>query len=170
MQIITLYGGAQALVDDEDAGLLRRSSWQIQISGTLRYARRSTGPRGNTTVYMHREIMRPPDGMVVDHIDGNGLNNQRSNLRVVTHSQNLWNQRKKADGVSLRRQNGKWRATIDYESKKYEIGFYAERGDALAARAYVAAVIRKGIAPDAAEVDRLELRPTIRKLMFSLHV
>src|SRR6185312_4468108 len=98
MQIIILFGGAQVRVDDADAGFLRQWAWQIQTVGTLQYARRSTGPSG-TTIYMHRSIMDAPNGMVVDHIDGDGLNNRRENLRIVTHGQNLWNRRSKTDGV-----------------------------------------------------------------------
>ncbi|MBN8979329.1 MAG: HNH endonuclease [Rhizobiales bacterium] len=167
MQIIPLTGGFEAVVDDDDAADLRRWAWQIQTVGTLHYARRSTGPRGST-VYLHRQIMGPPSGFVVDHIDGNGLNNRRANLRLVTHSQNLWNRRKKADGVCFAPKTNKWRATIGYQNKKYEIGFYNTREDASAARAYVASVLRRGIAPDAMAVHDLALRPTIRRLLFSV--
>jgi hypothetical protein len=80
-----------ALVDDEDFTKLSQFKWSVSTINNNRYA--LTGKKdpiaGSTA--MHRIIMNPPKGMEVDHIDGNGLNNQKSNLRVVTHWQNMCN-------------------------------------------------------------------------------
>ena len=46
---------------------------------------------GGKTIYMHREIMQPPEGMMVDHIDGNSLDNRRANMRNCTNQQNMQN-------------------------------------------------------------------------------
>ena len=51
-------------------------------------------------VFMHRMIMNAPDGMSVDHIDGNGLNNQRANLRLVSRGQNRSNSIKRREAAS----------------------------------------------------------------------
>ncbi|MDF2994521.1 MAG: Stahl75 [Xanthobacteraceae bacterium] len=165
MKTIVLASGEETIINDDDARLVCQWRWQVQKAGPIRYARR-TGPSG--TIYMHRLIAQPPPGMVVDHIDGNGLNNQRSNLRVLTFGQNLWNRRDRATGVSWRRPRNGWRATIDHEGRKYEVGLYLDQKMAVSARAYVASILRDGIAPVAAEIDRLELSPSIRRLIHSL--
>lgn len=77
---------------------------------------------GEKKIGLHRFIMNPPDGMVVDHIDGNTLNNLRTNLRICTHSQNLKNaavrstNRTGFKGVSSTpNPNGKYRAWFNGE-------------------------------------------------------
>ncbi len=87
---IFLSQGKHAIVDVEDYEQLRRHKWSVMIRGSKIYAVRKE--RGKT-ILMHREIMKPPQGMVVDHIDGNGLNNRRCNLRICTLQQNAWNRR-----------------------------------------------------------------------------
>lgn len=88
MREVPVTGGYTAVVDDEDCDLVAGHRWQkLQARGSLTvYARTSIGGK---TVYMHRLIMGLPNMGDVDHIDGNGLNNQRSNLRLVTHSVNV---------------------------------------------------------------------------------
>ncbi len=86
-----------ALVDDEDYEFLSKWNWYPNIRkyegrSNLFYAyRREKESNWNQNILMHREIMRPPKGMFIDHIDGNGLNNQKSNLRIVTNRQNCIN-------------------------------------------------------------------------------
>ena len=76
------------------------------------------GVRKQSFIYLHRLLISPPKGMVVDHIDGNPLNNIRNNLRICTHSQNLCNQmavRKhtsKYKGVSWDKRNRNWNSRI----------------------------------------------------------
>lgn len=86
MKIITAASGDEVLVDDADYDDLRRMPWYIQKHGLTSYAKTVIEGR---QVYMHRLIMEEPEGMVVDHLDRNGLNNQRSNLEVVTSRENL---------------------------------------------------------------------------------
>lgn len=89
---------------------------------------------------MHWHILKVPNGMFTDHKDGDGLNNQRSNLRVCTIQQNNRNQRPRKGcsssykGVCYHKQIKRWRAYIDVDRKRINLGCY---GDELsAAKAY----------------------------------
>lgn len=87
MRDLQLAGGFVALVDDDVYDELAQFKWKADKAKRTRYAARTAHPLGK--VYMHRVVLGAiPDGCVCDHIDGNGLNNQRSNLRVATFSQN----------------------------------------------------------------------------------
>lgn len=91
--VIPLTQGRSAVVDDEDAARVRQYRWRFDPyrRGTG-YAVADIGPRScRKNVRLHRFILDAPDGMFVDHIDGDGLNNQRANLRLVTRSQNMQN-------------------------------------------------------------------------------
>lgn len=98
---ITLTRGLEAVVDETDAALVGQYNWCAHPAvGGLVYARtewRADGKR--TRVTMHRLLIAPDPGYVVDHIDGNGLNNRRLNLRVCLHKENLRNS-------ASRKQNG----------------------------------------------------------------
>jgi hypothetical protein len=96
---IPLTQGQHAMVDAEDYERVSRCKWCLSRSSNQLYAPRRC--RGKT-IRMHQFIMNPPKGMVVDHIDGNGLNNRRDNLRICTSRQNAWNhkRRKEADASS----------------------------------------------------------------------
>ena len=82
-----------ALVDDEDYPVLIKASWYALPRHNHWYAATSNSNGGPVTVYMHRVIMDAPDGMQVDHINHNGLDNRRRNLRICTQSENLRNRR-----------------------------------------------------------------------------
>lgn len=109
---------------------------------------------GDPTKYMHRAVMERVVGRKlsrsekVDHIDGNGLNNARSNLRIVSHSQNLanrpgWRQAASRFKGVTKSCGGRWAARIFPHGKNIWIGVYDTEEDA--ARAYdVAAVIHFG--------------------------
>lgn len=93
MKEIPLTRGYVAMVDDEDYDWLMQWKWCAQRlpNGHVR-AMRGIKPQGvHKVLYMHREIMKTPTGMEVDHIDHNGLNNQKSNLRNCSHRDNLHN-------------------------------------------------------------------------------
>lgn len=133
MKKIPLTKGHFALVDDADFDWLSKWKWQTWNTGNLFYAVRYE--RGST-IRMHRLINATPDNMFTDHIDGNGLNNQRSNLRTVTHQQNMMNRRGKRGGTSVFKgvfldlstnQKNKWRAAIRVDGRNKYLGrFYTE--------------------------------------------
>ena len=91
MKEIPLSQGKVALVDDEDYKYLNQWKWYAAKQGNDFYAFRNdytvSPPK---TVRMHREVL-VEDPRDIDHIDGNGLNNQKVNLRYCTHSQNHQN-------------------------------------------------------------------------------
>jgi hypothetical protein len=137
---ILLTQGQVAMVDAEDFPELNKYKWCAVRRGNTFYA--SRGGRGKG-ILMHRVIMHPPDNMVVDHIDGNGLNNCKSNLRICTKAQNNYNSRPKGatcrfKGVSRLKRNGKYRAVIGYKGELTEIGEFDDPLDAARARDMVA--------------------------------
>jgi hypothetical protein len=92
MKEIELTRGYKTQVDDRDFSYLNQFSWHTLITGKSIYAVRSTYiDRKCGCVYMHREIMGNPEGVLVDHCKGIGLNNQRYNLRESTKQQNAFN-------------------------------------------------------------------------------
>ena len=92
MKEISLTKGLVAIIDDEDFERVSRYKWVSLKNKRTVYASRSSDLKGGKkTMYMHRFIMNPPSDMQVDHINGDGLDNRRVNLRVCTQSQNLKN-------------------------------------------------------------------------------
>ena len=88
---ISLTQGYIALVDDDIYDYLSQWSWCTYIKeGKYIYATRSEKGR---TVWMHKEILNVSSGSLVDHKDGNGLNNQRHNLREVDRARNATNRK-----------------------------------------------------------------------------
>lgn len=130
--------GSLVLVDDDDWDLVRDLSWSLSHKNNTSYAIHTTYKGGKRTVRMHRLIMGVTTPTVlVDHRDGNGLNNQRSNLRLANGHQNTRNAaaRKgtsKYKGVWLVNE-GVWRANIMVDRKATNLGrFTDEREAALA--------------------------------------
>ena len=88
MKEIQLTQGKVALVDDEDFEYLKQFKWHVINNNGKFYVRKqfllSNGKVSK--VLMHRFIMKPNKDMVIDHLDGNPLNNQKTNLRICTQS------------------------------------------------------------------------------------
>jgi len=92
MKEINLTQGYVTQVDDQDYDNLNQYKWHVLKVGKSLYAVRNIRVNGkNTSMYMHREILGNPKGVLIDHRHGNGLNNQRSNLRQSTRQQNAFN-------------------------------------------------------------------------------
>ncbi len=133
--ILDLPGGYRAIIDDADAGL---------ISGRLWYARpRPTGcvyVATSRSLYMHRRIMQPPAGLVVDHINGDGLDCRRSNMRICTRAQNNCNQRRRSKntsgcpGVAWVAGRSCWVVQIRTHGRTLHVGRYDSLDEAKAAR------------------------------------
>jgi hypothetical protein len=147
LRSVTLSGrnamGRVALVDDEDYELVASHRWhvyeEVRKSGIA-------GPYAQTNIYMggkHRLIKMHSlitGWELTDHIDGNGLNNQRYNLREATVSQNQANARPRTGGSSVykgvcwHKGSRRWRAYIQVRKKQMSLGYFTDETDA--AKAY----------------------------------
>ena len=152
MATISLTKGQVAIVDDADFDWLSQWKWSAQkvatISGfyAVRWMKKPCG--GMSAIPMHRFINGTPDGAHTDHIDGNGLNNCRSNLRTVTALQNQMNKRPNRGGTSpLKgawrddscRNVKKWRSSIRINGRLKYLGRFHTDQEAAAAYAKAAA-------------------------------
>lgn len=137
-KLIPLTQGLTALVDEADFEELSKHRWSAKQDRNTWYASRwvRTGKYRGTTITMHQQLMGVRG---VDHRDGNGLNNQRSNLRLVTQQQNSQNSGKcstkkssKYKGVSWKSSHKKWAATISNPRKgtaprsRKHLGYFVE--------------------------------------------
>jgi hypothetical protein len=133
IRYIPLTQGEVAMVDAEDYEELSKYKWYVTRHGGNKYACRC-GKR----ILMHRVIMKPPRGMVVDHIDGNGLNNRRCNLRICTHAQNACNRRRTGGRSGFRgvepKGNGKYAAIVGHKRKRNRAGVFSDPIEAARAR------------------------------------
>ena len=127
MKEIPLNRGMAALVDDADFLELSKIKWSIKKGCNTYYAQHTSyGPLKSTTTLMHRIIMKTPAGMDTDHINGNGLDNRRVNLRIVTHKENMQNEscyrlgipRKPKSYIPAIVPNKKYLKVSEYASKK----------------------------------------------------
>lgn len=145
------HGQKECLVDDEDFEFLNQWRWKLLVSYNSTYAVRNVskylgGGRKNKKyeykcILMHRLIMKANDDRIVDHKDHNGLNNQKSNLRLCTKADNNRNVGKHADakyskykGVSFDKNRGKWISAVKFQRKTINLGRF-DSEDA-AAKAY----------------------------------
>lgn len=133
--------GLFAVIDDEDFERINRYKWDIIRAPYTMYARRRIQINlKRTTILMHREIMNADDGVLIDHKNGNGLCNSKTNLRVVTHAQNMQNRQldrrnqSGCTGVCWYPQKNKWQVSIMAEGKRKHLGHFANLEDAIAAR------------------------------------
>lgn len=138
---IQLTQGKVAIIDDDDMDLVQGFTWKADkglytfyantpIPHPVRTELLPSGRKPRTVQSMHRLLMGLSfgDKRCVDHIDGNGLNNQRANLRIATTSQNAMNKRSQSGstssfkGVSFNRQNRKWQAIITVNGTTRRLG------------------------------------------------
>ena len=150
---VPLTHGYEAIINASDVPLVDGVNWYAMISyfrtGGIRtvYAARIVNRRG---VLMHRLISRAPDGMQVDHVDGDGLNDRRENMRIATPSQNSQNQKVKGNnktgvkGVCFDRARGKFRAEIRVDRKVFSLGRFDRLEDAASAYAKASAELHVG--------------------------
>lgn len=146
---VPLSQGLWAVIDAADAYAVDGRNWYaVKGIGDIRYAATNT-PRGAKTrprQLMHRLILAAPKGAEVDHINGDGLDNRRGNLRLATSSQQKMNTRRRSDnasgfkGVSWHTKRQKWRAVISAGGETRHLGYFNTPGDA--AQAYAEASAR----------------------------
>jgi hypothetical protein len=132
------------LVDDEDFEYLNQWKWYPHIVSGKYYARRSKtkdeiedNPHESKSIYMHRVIIKCPEGYEIDHIDMNPLNNQKSNLRVCRSYENACNKKKQSKLFrykGLAKSGNRWTSKIRFKNKIYYLGLYKFKKDA--AKAY----------------------------------
>ena len=132
MKIIKLTKDKECVVDDEDYDYLNQFKWYTLVtkdkySGREKFYALRKVSRKN--LLMHRDIMKCPTGYVVDHGDGNTLNNQKNNLRICTYSQNLQNQKSyklKYKGVYTENKKEKifFKSSIYVKGKSISLGCF----------------------------------------------
>jgi len=142
MKLIPLTQGKFAMVDDADHEWLSEFKWCARGKRGNLYAARGTRSRilgTQRTIFMHQILCETEIGQQVDHIDGNTLNNQRSNLRACSHAENIRNSKNRTTnrsgfkGVSLIKQRGKYAAHIKCNYKSKYLGYFHDPAEAAVA-------------------------------------
>ena len=144
-----IYLGQQqwTIVDLKDYYRLGNTNWYLVGKKTRVYAAHNV-KSGDTIIQvrLHRDIMNAPPDLFVDHINGDGLDNRRANLRLATHTQNMHNCRKRKNttsqyiGVHLDKKRNRWGTSIMNDRKKLHLGRFISEIEA--ARAYDRAVLK----------------------------
>lgn len=147
LRVRTKGGWKYAFVDGEDYGNLSRWKWYAAYRGRSFYAYRNCKLESDGTcrgsVFMHRVIMKTPKGLDTDHINGNGLDNRKSNLRICSRTVNGQNRvnrniNNSSGFTGVTRQGKKWAAQIERNKdggrRAIYIGTYSTRKEAAAFR------------------------------------
>lgn len=135
---VPLAKGLVAWVDDDDWPLVQMFTWHPVMTDNTYYA--VTGASDTSFIGMHRMLIGATSDQIVDHRDGNGLNNRRGNLRAGTRGQNAANRRLGVNnrsgykGVCWVKKTGRWLAQINVDKKKYTLGTFKDPWEA--AQAY----------------------------------
>lgn len=126
-----LTKGYEAVIDAADAGIVGAHNWHAIVGRNTVYAACSIFTSGKwSRSYLHRFLTDPPKGIEVDHINRNGMDNRRSNLRCATRSQNACNQRLNRGnsvglkGVSWHGGVGRFRAYIRLNGHQKHLGYF----------------------------------------------
>ncbi len=129
MKILLLTQGKIALIDDKDFLLVSEYKWRACKNRDTYYAMAHIRKNGKRTgLSMHRLILNAPEEMETDHINHNGLDNRRCNLRLVTHQQNHFNRKgninssSKYKGVYWNKRDKKWQVHIWIDYKNHYLG------------------------------------------------
>jgi hypothetical protein len=122
------------LVDDEDYEKFKKYPWRKSQHGYAIICKAVN--KRSKTFHLHREITNAPEGLYVDHINGNPLDNRKENLRLVTHSQNMFNVKNYVTnksgykGVSWHSVRNKWRARLHFKGSEIHIGLFDSKEEA----------------------------------------
>lgn len=133
MKIIKLSNDMELLIDNEDYELIKEYNWYFSD----RYVKANLLKNNKyTTITISRIIMKVNNLQVVDHINGNTLDNQKCNLRICSLKENARNKRKlklktsKYKGVHWSKNTNKWRATIQINGKNKHLGLFKNEKEA----------------------------------------
>lgn len=124
---------ARAIIDLEDVEKCKKYKWTLKTDSDYVCNLTKIG-------YLHRFIINCPKDMVVDHINGNRLDNRKENLRICTNQENRFNNKKYetnnsgCTGVSWYKKANKWRARIQVKNKEIHLGLFEKLDDAIKAR------------------------------------
>ena len=122
---------ARAIIDLDDIDKVKNHKWCLHGKGYV---------SSNSAGFLHRFIMNPPEGMAVDHINHNTLDNRKENLRICTLQQNNWNMNVRENntsghtGVCFDSRRNKWFAQIFVNGKHNFLGYYENKQDAINTR------------------------------------
>jgi hypothetical protein len=148
-KLIPLTQGKFAQVDCEDYAKVIQYKWYAHKHGKTFYARRNVrvGKNQQSNIKMHHFLFgKPPDGYEYDHLDGNGLNNQRANILLKTHRQNCQNRHiskaSKYPGISWFKRTKQWIAQIQINGVNMGLGYFPTEESAY--DAYKKAVEKNG--------------------------
>lgn len=134
MKQIKLAQGKLVIVDDEKYEYVNQWTWSFSMGYAKR--REKLGQNKFHTIQMHRVLMDCPKNMQVDHIDGNGLNNQKNNLRICSPLQNMRNQKVRKNnssgyrGVHWSIKHNKWIARIGSNYMRIHLGCFDDKREA----------------------------------------
>jgi hypothetical protein len=143
IRLIPVGQGRYAIVDADDYHRLAKYKWRLCTNGHTFYAYRYSSTRAGKKrqrVWMHNQIIAIPEGLVCDHINHNGLNNRKANVRPATASQNNCNTRRKVKttsryrGVTRDARSNRYRARIEFNGRNIHLGTFDDKVDA--AKAY----------------------------------
>lgn len=146
MKFIKLTKGKTAIVDDEDFPKLNTFKWYTNTNGYACRSRKVSETKGNKHIFLHREVFKILEGLIIDHINMNKCDNRKENLRAVTYTQNRYNVKAKKTnrsglkGVYWHSVDKAWRATICIDGKNKTLGNFDDKFEA--ARKYDRAAIR----------------------------
>jgi hypothetical protein len=136
VKTLHLSQGKTAIVDDEDYERVSSRKWHYNCG----YVKTNDYSNGHIIIKLHRFILNAPENMIVDHINGDKLDNRKENLRLCTQNENTKNARKRASatskykGVSFPKTRNKWQVQIQLNKKKMHVGYYTDEIEA--AKAY----------------------------------
>ena len=129
---------ARTTISLESIDAVKNKKWHMKANGYVYHDYRHNGKK--VSVLLHRLLLDPPSGMVIDHIDGNSLNNKLCNIRVCTPSENAMNSglfshnTSGIKGVTFDNQSGLWVAQIMVEQRTVYLGSYENKSEARDAR------------------------------------